>query len=283
MRAIWSGSITFGLITIPVKLYSAIGREDEIDLHQLHAKDGEPIHYDRVCEAGHKVEWKDIVKGYEYEKGKWVTFTDDELEALDTESMRAVDVVTFVNSDEIDPIYYDTTYDVAPDESASKAYKLFVDALSSEGLVGVSKVAIRNRERLAAIRVVDGEIVLQTMHWPDEIRKADFKKPSGRVQLRDNEKKMARRLVQQLTDDFDPGQFSDEYHNALRALAKKKISGEEIVVPKRHEEAEAAEDLMEALKRSVEAVRSGRSSSATAGNGHKTKRRRGATSKRKAS
>ncbi len=255
MRAIWSGSITFGLITIPVKLYSAIGREDKIDLHQLHEKDGEPIHYERVCEAGHKVEWKDIVKGYEYEKGKWVTFSDEELEALDTESMRAVDVVTFVDASEIDPIYYDTTYYVAPDASAAKAYKLFVDALESEGLVGVSKVAIRNRERLAAIRILDGEIVLQTMHWPDEIRKADYKKPSGRVQLRDNEKKMARQLVQQLTDEFDPTQFKDEYHKALRSLAKKKIEGEEIVVPERREEPEAAGDLMEALRRSVEEVR----------------------------
>jgi DNA end-binding protein Ku len=273
MRAIWSGSITFGLITIPVKLYSAIGREDKIDLHQLHEKDGEPIHYERVCEAGHKVEWKDIVKGYEYEKGKWVTFSDEELEALDTESMRAVDVVTFVDAAEIDPIYYDTTYYVAPDESAGKAYKLFVDALSSEGLVGVAKVAIRNRERLAAIRILDGDIVLQTMHWPDEIRKASFKRPSGRVQLRENEKKMARQLVQQLTDDFDPSQFSDEYHKARRDLARKKIKGEEIVVPERHEETEAAEDLMDALRRSVEAVRGG--------NGRKSTRRR--STKRKAS
>jgi DNA end-binding protein Ku len=272
MRAIWSGAITFGLISIPVKLYSAIGREDKIDLHQLHEKDGEPIHYERVCEAGHKVEWKDIVKGYEYEKGKWVTFTDEELEALDTESMRAVDVVTFVAAEEIDPIYYDTTYYVSPDSSGAKAYKLFVDALEAEGLVGVSKVAIRNRERLAAIRILDGEIVLQTMHWPDEIRKADFKKPSGRVQLRDNEKKMARQLVQSLTDDFDPGQFKDDYHKALRSLAKKKIEGEEIVMPERREEPEAAEDLMEALRRSVEAVKEG--------SGRKTTHRR---TKRKAS
>jgi DNA end-binding protein Ku len=274
MRAIWSGSITFGLITIPVKLYSAIGREDKVDLHQLHEKDGEPIHYERVCEAGHKVEWKDIVKGYEYEKGKWVTFSDEELEALDSESMRSVDVVTFVDADEIDPIYFDTTYYVAPDASAAKAYKLFVDALSSEGLVGVSKVAIRNRERLAVIRILDGEIVLQTMHWPDEIRKADFKKPSGRVQLRDNEKKMARQLVRQLTDEFDPGAFKDEYHAALRDLARKKIKGEEIVVPERHDKEEAAGDLMEALRRSVESVK--------AGGSHRSKRSK-PSHKRKAS
>ncbi len=274
-RAIWSGSITFGLITIPVKLYSAIGREDDVDLHQLHEKDGEPIHYQRVCEAGHKVEWKDIVKGYEYEKGKWVTFTDEELEALDTDSMHAIDVQSFVSADEIDPIYYDTTYYVAPDESAGKAYRLFVEALESEGVVGVSKVAIRNRERLSAIRITDGEIVLQTMHWPDEIRKTDFKKPSGRVQLRDNEKKMARQLVQQLTDEFKPDEFKDEYHKALRKLAKQKIEGEEIVVPKEREEPAAAVDLMEALKRSVEAVRSdGRKPKAHAPRGRSSSKRK---------
>jgi DNA end-binding protein Ku len=274
-RAIWSGSITFGLITIPVKLYSAIGREDKVDLHQLHEKDGEPIHYERVCEAGHKVEWKDIVKGYEYEKGKWVTFTDEELEALETESMHAIDVQNFVAADEIDPIYFDSSYYVAPDESAGKAYRLFLEALESEGLVGVSKVAIRNRERLAAIRVHDDGIVLQTMHWPDEIRKADYKKPSGRVQLRDNERKMARQLVQQLTDEFDPGGFDDEYHKALRKLAKRKIEGEEIVVPKTREEPESAVDLMEALKRSVEAVKSGGS--------RKAPSRKRSSSRRKAS
>ena len=152
-RAIWSGTITFGLIAIPVKLYPAIGRTDEVDLHLLHEKDGERIHYERRCEAGHKVDWDDIVRGYEHTKGKWVTFTDDELKAIRTESMHTVDVVTFVPSGDIDPMYYENTYYVSAEDAGAKAYRLLVDALESEELVGISKVAIRDRERLAAIRV----------------------------------------------------------------------------------------------------------------------------------
>jgi DNA end-binding protein Ku len=256
-RAIWSGAITFGLISIPVKLYAAIGREKEekVDLHLLHEKDGERIHYERRCEAGHKVDWDDIVRGYEYEKGKWVTFTDDELDALDTESMHAVDVVTFVEQDEIDPIYFDNTYYVQPEESGAKAYRLFIDALENEGLVGVSKVAIRDREHLAAIRISDGDLVLHTMHWPDEIRARSGKSPGARVQLRDNEKKMARQLVRQLSGPFEPDEFRDEYHKALKAAVRKKVKGEEIVEPAEREEPAAVGDLMEALKRSVEEVK----------------------------
>ena len=256
-RAIWSGTITFGLIAIPVKLFPAIGRTDKVELHLLHEKDGERIHYERRCEAGHKVDWDDIVRGYEYAKGKWVTFTDEELDAIRTESMHTIDVETFVPSDQIDPIYYENTYYVAAESSGAKAYRLLVDALDSEELVGVSKVAIRDRERLAAIRATDGQIVLNTMHWPDEIRESTAK-PSGRAQLRDNERRMARQLVRQLADDFDPDAFEDAYHKALKAAVRRKVKGEEIVVPEGREEAPAVADLMEALKRSVEAVRAGK-------------------------
>jgi DNA end-binding protein Ku len=261
MRAIWSGTIAFGLISIPVKLYTAVGRTEKLEFHLLHEKDGERIHNQRVCEKGHKVEWDDLIRGYEYEKGKWVTFTDEELDALDTESMRTVDVVSFVGADEIDPIYFDSTYYVGPEASGMKAYKLLVDALEHEGLVGVAKVAIREREHLAAVRVADGEIVLHTMHWPDEIRARDFKKPNARVTLRDNEKKMARQLVQQLASDFEPEEFKDEYYKAVKAAVRKKIKGEEIVEPEGREEPAAVGDLMDALRASVEAVRKGKSPS----------------------
>jgi DNA end-binding protein Ku len=257
-RAIWSGTITFGLIAIPVKLYPAIGRTDEVDLHLLHEKDGERIHYERRCEAGHNVDWDDVVRGYEYSKGKWVTFTDEELKAIRTESMHTVDVVTFVPAEQIDPMYYENTYYVAAaDTSGAKAYRLLVDALESEELVGVSKVAIRDRERLAAIRVADGQIVLNTMHWPDEIRDSTAK-PSGRSQVRDNERKMARQLVRQLAGDFRPDEFTDDYHKALKAAVRRKVQGKEVVVPEGHEEAPAVADLMEALRKSVEAVRAGK-------------------------
>ena len=258
-RAIWSGTITFGLIAIPVKLHTAVGRtDDKVELHLLHEKDGERIHYERRCEKGHKVEWEDVIRGYEYQKGKWVTFTDDELSSLDTESMHTIDVESFVPAEQIDPIYFDKTYYVATDGPGAKAYKLFVDALEHEGLLGVGKVAIREKEHLCALRVADGEIVLQTMHWPDEIRKRE--KSGGRVTLRDNEKKMARQLVQQLAGDFEPEQFEDEYFKALKAAVRKKVKGEDIVEPEGRAEPAAVSDLMEALKRSVEAVKSGKSS-----------------------
>lgn len=256
-RAIWSGTITFGLIAIPVKLYPAIGRTEKVDLHLLHEKDGERIHYERRCEAGHKVDWDDVVRGYEYAKGKWVTFTDEELDAIRPESMHTVDVVTFVPDAQIDPIYYEKTYYVATDGPGAKAYKLLVDALETEELVGIAKVSIRDRERLAAIRVMDDQIVLNTMHWPDEIRDAAGK-PSGRAQLRDNERKMARQLVRQLADDFRPDEFQDEYDKALKAAVRRKVQGKDIVVPEGREEAPAVGELMEALKRSVDALKAGK-------------------------
>lgn len=160
-RSIWRGAITFGLITIPVRIYTAVGREagERIDLHLLHAKDGERIHYDRTCDKGHKdIDWDEIVKGHEYAKGKWVEITDDDLEALELESLHTIDVVSFAPMEQIDPMYFDKSYYVVPDQSGVKAYRLITQALEDEGLVGVAKVAIREREHLSALRFVDGMV-----------------------------------------------------------------------------------------------------------------------------
>ena len=257
-RAIWSGAVTFGLISIPVKLYTAVGRKEDIDLHLLHEKDGERIHYKRVCDKGHQVDWDEIVKGYEYEKGRWVTLTDDELDALDTQSLRTIDVATFVPLEQVDPIFFEKTYYVSPEEAGLKAYRLLVHALDTEDLIGIAKVAIREKEHLAAIRVANGEIRLHTMHWPEEIRAAESTGDQKRVALRDQEKKMARQLVQQLAGDFSPEEFEDDYFRALQEIIDKKIKGEEIVVPEAAEEPAGVIDLMEALKQSVEAARAGR-------------------------
>ena len=260
-RSIWKGSITFGLISIPVKIFTAVGREqkEKIDLHLLHAKDGERIHYERKCAKGHKdIDWDDIVKGYEYEKGKWVEITDEDLEALDLESLRTIDVVSFAPLDQIDPMYFDKAYYVVPDEGAVKAYRLMTEALADEGLVGVAKVAIREREHLSAIRIVDNMMVLTTMHWPEEIREASFDELKKRPKVQDRERKMARQLIQQLTEDFDPSQFKDEYHKELKKLIRKKVKGDEIVQPEVSEpEPSGVVDLMEALKASVEAAKRG--------------------------
>ncbi|MFN2525645.1 MAG: Ku protein [Actinomycetota bacterium] len=259
-RSIWRGAITFGLITIPVKIYTAVGRErdEALDFHLLHEKDGARIHYERVCAKGHKdIDWDEIVKGHEYSKGKWVEITDEELEALDLESLHTIDVVSFAPLDQIDPMYFDKTYYVVPDQGAIKAYKLMTEALEEEGLVGVAKVALREREHLSALRLTDGMLVLQTMHWPEEIREPRFEELRKRPKVNDRERKMARQLIKQLTDDFDPTQFRDEYHKALKKLVKKKIKGEEIVIHEEPEEKPEVIDLMEALKASVEAARRG--------------------------
>jgi DNA end-binding protein Ku len=256
----WKGSITFGLITIPVKIYSAVGRgsEEKLDFHLLHAKDGERIHYQRTCDKGHKnIDWDEIVKGYEYTKGRWVEITDEELEALDLDSTRSIDVVTFAPLEQIDPLYFDKSYYVVPDEGAIKAYRLMFDALEDEGLVGVCKVALREREHLSALRTKDGMLILQTMHWPEEIREPKFDELGKRTRVNDRESKMAKQLIRQLTDDFDPRQFKDEYHKALKKLIRKKVKGEEIVVPKAAEERADVIDLMDALKASVEAAKRG--------------------------
>ena len=260
-RSIWRGAITFGLITVPVKVYTAVGREadDKLDLHLLHEKDGERIHYSRTCEKGHKdIDWDEIIRGHEYAKGKWVEITDEDLEAIDLESLKTIDVASFAPLEQIDPLYFDKAYYVVPDESSVKAYRLMTDALDDEGLVGVAKVAMREREHLATLRPVDGMLIMETMHWPEEIREAKFAELSKKPRVQDREKKMARQLIRQLTEDFDPSQFKDEYHKAMKKLIKKKIEGEEIVVHETKEEEPAGViDLMEALKASVEAARKG--------------------------
>ena len=260
-RSIWKGSITFGLITIPVKIFTAVGREagEKIDLHLLHEKDGERIRYERTCDKGHKdIAWSDIVKGYEYEKGKWVEITDEDLEALDLESLRTIDIVSFAPYDQIDPMYFDKAYYVVPEEAALKAYRLMSEALLDEGLVGIAKVAMREREHLCALRIADDVMVLETMHWPEELREPKFDELRKRPKVQDRERKMARQLIRQLTDDFDPSKFQDEYHKALKKLIRKKVKGEEIVIPEAPEEpAGTVVDLMEALKASVDAARRG--------------------------
>jgi DNA end-binding protein Ku len=252
MRPLWKGAITFGLISIPVRLYSAV-EDKSLKFHLLHNEDNGRIRYQRTCSKCHKeVGWGDIIKGYEYSKDHYVTFSDEELEALDVDSIRAIDVVSFVPLTEIDPIYFDKTYYVVPETSGLKAYRLLADALEAEGQVGVAKVALRDKEHLSTIRLKDGVFVLETMHWPDEIREPEFEELDKRVEVRDPEVKMARQLIQQLSSEFNPGEFEDEYRVRLQELAEKKIEGQEIAVAAEPAE-EPAEvvDLMEALKASV--------------------------------
>jgi DNA end-binding protein Ku len=254
MKALWKGAITFGLISIPVRLHSAV-QEKSLKFHLLHDEDHGRIKYQRVCsKCGKEVTWDDLVRGYEVSKDTYVTFTDDELAAVDVESIRAIDVVSFVPLESIDPIYFNKTYYVAPEPSGLKAYRLLAGALEAEQQVGIAKVALRDKEHLATIRLKEDVFLLETMHWPDEIREPAFEELSKRVDVRDQEVKMARQLVQQLSDEFKPDQFQDEYRVALEALVEQKVEGQEISLAPAPEEEEPPKvvDLMEALKASVE-------------------------------
>jgi len=200
-----------------------------------------------------------------------VTFTQEEMAALDVDSIKAVDVVSFVPLERVDPIYFDKSYYVAPESSGLKAYRLLADALQAEGQVGVAKVTLREREHLATIRLKDGVFVLETMHWPDEIRTPSFEELDKRVDVRDNEVKMARQLIQQLSDDFRPEQFEDEYRTRLQELAEKKVDGQEITVSAETEEEGPAEvvDLMEALKASVAQAKERRGANSKGGDSNR--------------
>lgn len=265
MKALWKGAITFGLISIPVRLYSAVS-EKRPKFHLLHDEDRGRIKYQRICsKCGKEVSWDDLVKGYEVSKDHYVDFSEDELESLGVDSVSAIDVVSFVPLTSIDPVYFNKTYYVAPEPSGLKAYKLLAEALEAEGQVGVAKVAFREKEHLATIRLKDDVFVLETMHWPDEIRAPEFEELDKSVKVRDAEVKMARQLVQQLSDEFRPEEFEDDYRKAVEALIEKKVEGEEITVaPPPSEEPAKVVDLMEALRASVDEAKKKKSATAEA-------------------
>lgn len=254
-RAVWRGAITFGLITIPVGLYTATEDRD-VSFHLLSAEDGSRIRYKRVSEqTGEEVDWDDVVRGFEYEKGHYVTFTDEELERIPADSLRAVDVVQFVHAEQIDPIYFERSYYVAPEESAVKAYRVLVEALRRSDRVGIGKVTIREKERLCTLRPKDDVIVLETMKWPDEIRIPAFDELESDVEASGQEVEMAQSLIDHLSADFDPTAFHDSYRQRLEDAITKKIAGEEVHLAPEAPEPEKVTDLMEALQASVEATR----------------------------
>ncbi|MGH7425167.1 MAG: Ku protein, partial [Candidatus Methylomirabilales bacterium] len=192
MKSIWNGAITFGLITIPVRLYSAV-EEKTLRFHQLHEADHGRIRYKRTCSAcGEEVTYESIVRGYEYEKDRYVVLSEEELDRLPEETIRAIDVVSFVPLAEIDPTYFQRSYYVAPEPTGIKAYRLLEQALGESGQVGVAKVTLREKQRLATLRRRDGVFVLETMYWPDEIREPAFEQLDKRVEVREQELAMAK-------------------------------------------------------------------------------------------
>ncbi|HVL51000.1 MAG TPA: Ku protein [Actinomycetota bacterium] len=253
-RSIWKGAITFGLITIPVGLYTAI-EEKDFRFNQLHGKDNGRIKYKRTCSVcGEEVPYDEIVKGYEFEKGNYVVFTEEEMDAIPADSIKAIDVVSFVPLEEIDPVYFQKPYYVAPEPSGVKAYKLLEKAMNDSGRIGIAKITLREKERLATLRVKDGVFILETMNWPDEIREPDFAELQKDVEIRPQELAMAKSLIENLSDTFQPDEFRDTYRERLEAAVQAKIEGQEVAVEATKEPTQIL-DLMEALKASVEATK----------------------------
>lgn len=253
-RAMWKGAISFGLVTIPVSVYPAT-EEKTLRFNQLHDDDGGRIRMKRVCSVdGEEVGYEHIVKGYEYEKDRYVILTDDDFEAIPVESSRAIDIQQFVDLEEIDPMLYKKSYYLVPEETGAKAYALLREALNRSGKVGVAKVSFRDKEHLAALRFRDDAFVLETMYWPDEIREADFGGVDVSMKVRPNELDMAQTLIDNLSADWDPGEFKDEYREAMLRIVEAKINGEEIEVVEAEPTAKVV-DLMEALKASVAAAK----------------------------
>lgn len=253
-RSMWKGAISFGLVTIPVSVFPAT-EEKSLKFNQIHEPDGGRIRYKRVCSIdGEEVPFEEIVKGYEVDKDQYVLLTDEDFDAVPVESSRAIDIQQFVDLEEIDPILYKKSYYLVPEETGAKAYALLRKAMSKDGKVGIAKVSFRDKEHLAALRFVDKVFVLETMYWPDEIREAEFEGLDQDAKVREQEVEMARTLIENLTDPWDPGQYTDAYREALLQLVERKIAGEEIEVI---EEAPTAKvvDLMEALRASVEAAK----------------------------
>src|SRR4051794_19077774 len=258
-RAIWSGSISFGLLNVPVKLYSAVARRG-ISLREIRESDGARIRHRRVAEGtDEEVPYEKIQKAFEITSGNYVPISKDEMAALAPEKTRAIEVKDFVDLDEIDPIYFDSPYYLGPAEGAEKAYSLLANAMKRSGKVAIARFVFRNKEHLAALRADQGVLTLTTMRFADEVvppDELDDVLPAEQPKVAKKEVEMAEKLIDSLTSDFDPTAYRDEYREELMSLIERKAEGKEIVTPEASEpEATKAPDLMAALEESIAAVK----------------------------
>jgi DNA end-binding protein Ku len=250
VRAIWSGTISFGLVSVPVRMYSAT-ESKELRFNFLDRRDLSPIGYEKVRkDTGEAVPSEEVIRGFEIEKGQYVPIEDEDLDRLDIELTHSIDICDFVDLDEIDPIYFRKAYYLLPQGGAEKPYRLLVKALDETTKVGIAKVVIRNKQHLAALRAHDGVLVLETMYYADEIRQPES--VVGKAgKLQNAEVEMAKSLVENLSDKFDPDKYDDNYRKELLQLIRAKAKGRKLPEPKEEEEGEVV-DLMAALRESVE-------------------------------
>jgi len=259
MRAIWKGAVSFGLVNVPVRLYSATENHD-VQFRQVHREDGGRIKYQRICSIdGEQVSYDDIAKGYETEDGQMVVLTDDDLADLPTRSSREIAVEKFVPTEQIDPMLLDKSYYLEPDKTATKPYALLRDALKAADRMAVVTVSIRARMTIAVLRVRDDVIVMQTMLWPDEIRSPDFASLGEVTDVKPSELAMANMLVESLAGDYQADDYEDDFKQAVDALVTTKLEGGEVkALPAAKETGGEVVDLLAALQRSVERAKSSR-------------------------
>ena len=257
-RSIWSGAISFGLVNVPVKLYSAVSRKN-VRFHQLHASDGVRIQQKRICpQHGEEVPYDEIVKGYELSPDRYVVITPEELETLDPKKTKTIDIMDFVELAQIDPIFYDQPYYLAPDKGAAKAYGLLLAAMRESDRVAIARVVIRQKEHLTAIRATGDVLTMATMMFADEVVPADALdeiEAVGEVEASEREVAMARQLIESLSGDFEPSKYRDEYRERVLEMIERKADGQEISVQPT-EEPQRVPDLMAALEASIAAVKS---------------------------
>ena len=252
-RAIWSGAISFGLVNIPVKLYSAVSRKT-VRFHQLDSEDNQRIQQKRVNpRTGEEVAYDNLVKGYEIGPDRYVVITPEELEALEPEKTRTIDIEDFVDLDEIDPIFYDHPYYLVPGTGAEKAYKLLLDAMKESNKVAIARVVLRQKEHLVAIRSRDDVLTMETLLFADEVIEPDNldEMPEAKGKTTKKELEMAQQLIDSLSSDFEPEKYRDEYRDRVLDLIERKAQGEEIVVEAPKEEPKKVPDLMAALEASI--------------------------------
>lgn len=270
MRSIWKGSIAFGLVNVPVKVYSAT-EDHDIKFHQVHAKDNGRIRYKRVCEVcGEVVEYRDINKAFESDDGQMVVITDEDISTLPEERSREIEVVEFIPAEQLDPLMYDKSYFLEPDSKSSKSYVLLAKTLAETDRIAIVHFSLRNKSRLAALRVKDFSkrdvMMIHTLLWPDEIRDPDFPILDKEVQIKPAELKMAGQVVESMTDDFKPDLYHDDYQEQLRELVQAKLEGGEAFSVEEQpaeldEGTEDVSDLLAKLEASVKARKGGKSGS----------------------
>jgi len=253
MRSIWSGAISFGLVNIPVKVNSAVDAGEGLNFDMLSKKDMAPIKYARIdTKTGKEVPWKDIVKGYEYAKGKYVVITDEDFKKASPEKSKTIDIIQFVKEEEIDPIFYEKPYYLVPDKGADKSYHLLIKALDETKTVGLAEFMMRNRVHVCALKSYNGVLLLNQMRYADEIREVpDIEKSKGE-KISPKEVQLATKLIQQLTDKFKPEDFKDTYIAELKKVIKAKAAGKDIHVAEPKRATATVKDLMEVLKQSLD-------------------------------